>query len=74
MMDRRIADDALIFNTYDGKPYRPNTISRAWTNLAIKAGVKTIRFHDARHAHATLLLKQGIHPKIVNAKDIPALQ
>ena len=24
-----------------------------------------IRLHDARHTHASLMLKQGVHPKIV---------
>ncbi len=26
---------------------------------------KGIRLHDARHSHASLMLKQGVHPKIV---------
>ncbi len=26
------------------------------------------RFHDLRHSHATQLLKQGIHPKIVSER------
>ena len=36
--------------------------------IADKAGVKIIRFHDARHTHASLLLKQGIHPKVVQER------
>ena len=31
-------------------------------------GVKVIRFHDARHTHASLWLKLGIHPKIVQER------
>ncbi|URJ67494.1 tyrosine-type recombinase/integrase [Paenibacillus polymyxa] len=27
-----------------------------------------MRFHDLRHTHATLLLKAGIHPKIVQER------
>jgi integrase len=28
-------------------------------------GSPRVRFHDLRHAHATLLLVKGVHPKIV---------
>lgn len=35
---------------------------------AAKAGVKAIRLHDARHTHASLMLKQGIHPKVVQER------
>ena len=31
-------------------------------------GLKGIRLHDARHSHASLMLKQGIHPKIVQER------
>jgi integrase len=27
-----------------------------------------IRFHDLRHCHATLLLQQGVHPKVVQER------
>jgi integrase len=36
--------------------------------LAERAGVKVIRLHDARHTHASLMLKAGIHPKIVQER------
>lgn len=36
--------------------------------LAARAGLKVIRFHDARHSHASLMLKQGTHPKIVQER------
>ncbi|MFO7773513.1 MAG: site-specific integrase [Dehalococcoidia bacterium] len=60
--------DDLVFSTPEGKPLRPNTITRAWSTLATRAGVKTIRLHDARHTHASLMLKQGVHPKIVQER------
>lgn len=63
-----IKEDSLVFSTPEGTPLRPNTVSRAWTILAARCGVKVIRFHDARHTHASLLLKQGIHPKIVQER------
>ena len=32
------------------------------------AGVKEIKFHDLRHTHATILLKQGVNPKIISER------
>jgi integrase len=61
-------DNDLVFSTPEGKPIRPNTITRAWTTLAARCGLKVIRFHDARHTHASLMLKQGVHPKIVQER------
>lgn len=68
MLGISLTDDALVFSTPEGEPLRPNTISRAWTMLAARAHVKVIRLHDARHTHASLMLKQGIHPKIVQER------
>ena len=61
-------DGDLIFGTIDGNPLRPDTVTRAWTTLAAQAGLKVIRLHDARHTHASIMLKQGIHPKIVQER------
>lgn len=67
MLGVTLQDSDLVFSTL-GKPLRPNTVTRAWGMLATKAGVKVIRLHDARHTHASLMLKQGIHPKIVQER------
>jgi integrase len=68
MVGKPLTGDDLVFAHVDGKPLRPNTISRAWTALAARCGLKVIRFHDARHTHASLMLKKGIHPKIVQER------
>lgn len=60
-------EEDLVFNN-SGKPLRPNTVTYAWERIAARAGVKVIRLHDARHTHASLMLKQGIHPKIVQER------
>ena len=60
--------EAQVFCGPAGQPMRPNTVSRAWQLGCKKAGVKVIRLHDARHTHATLLLKQGVHPKVVQER------
>jgi integrase len=67
MLDVPLKDSDLVFSNL-GKPLRPNTVTRAWGMLAVKAGGKVIRLHDARHTHASLMLKQGIHPKVVQER------
>lgn len=63
-----LTDNALVFSTLEGTPLHPNTVTCAWATMAARAGVKVIRFHDARHTHASLMLKQGIHLKIVQER------
>ena len=57
-----------VFSRLDGSPMLPDTVSQAWRKLARQTGFRGIRLHDARHNHASLLLKQGVHPKIVQER------
>ena len=63
-----LTDDNLVFSQYDGKPLLPDSITQAWRKLARRVGLRDIRLHDARHTHASLMLKQGIHPKVVQER------
>jgi integrase len=63
-----LSDDDLVFSHYDGSPLLPNSITHAWIKLVRRCGLHGIRLHDARHTHASLLLKQGVHPKIVQER------
>ncbi|WP_234879576.1 MULTISPECIES: site-specific integrase [Bacillus cereus group] len=47
---------------------RFRSLTQLWKKLIKKSEVPDIRFHDLRHTHATLMLKQGIHPKIVSER------
>ncbi len=60
-------DDDLVFSHLT-KPLRPNMVSRARIMLAARYGLKVIRLHDTRHTHASLILKQGVHFKIVQER------
>lgn len=62
------ANDRLVFCKWDGTPLIPYTVSQAWRRLTRGLGIQDVRFHDLRHTHATLMLKQGIHPKIVQER------
>jgi len=65
---RPLSQDDLMFCHLDGSPIRPDNVSRAFSRIARKTGISGVRFHDLRHTHATLMLKQGIHPKIVQER------
>lgn len=62
------ADGDLVFSHPDGKPLDPGVVSHTFAKVLRKAKLPHIRFHDLRHTHATLLLKVGIHPKIVSER------
>jgi len=68
MLGTRLEESDLVFSQLDGRPLLPDTISHAWAKLIQRVGLKNIRLHDARHSHASLMLKQGIHPKIVQER------
>lgn len=61
-------DHDLVMCLQNGKPLVHRTVDNHWYALLEKAALPKIRFHDIRHTHATLLLKQGVHPKIVSER------
>ena len=63
-----LRDSDLVFGKSDGSPIRPDTITRAWSDLAKKCGISASRLHDARHSHASIMLKAGVHPRIVQER------
>ncbi|MFC1965219.1 tyrosine-type recombinase/integrase [Chloroflexota bacterium] len=67
LLGKPVADSDLVFSTL-GKHLLPNTVTHAWSKLVNHIGLKAIRLHDARHTHASIMLKQGIHPKIVQER------
>jgi integrase len=59
-------DEGLVFATEVGTPLEPSNIDRrSFKPLLKKAGLPDIRFHDLRHTCATVLLSQGVNPKLV---------
>lgn len=58
----------LVFTSALGTPLEPGTIARTWARVLATAGVGHVRWHDLRHAHATLMLSAGVHPKVVSER------
>ena len=63
-----LSDSDLVFSHYNSLPLLPNSVTHAWIKLVRRCGLHGIRLHDARHTHTSLLLKQGVHPRIVQER------
>ncbi len=61
-------DNDLVCCNPDGKPFNPGTFSHQFKNLLEENNLPLIRFHDLRHSHASLLVKQGVQPKIISER------
>jgi len=44
---------------------RSNVVRRSFKKLLARAGLPSIRFHDLRHSHATLMLASGANVKVL---------
>ena len=61
-------DNGLVFPGPMGKALDPATLTRNFEKLAQRAGKRHVRLHDLRHFHASLLLKAGVHLKVVQER------
>ncbi len=59
-------DENLVFPNEWGKPMHPTRVNRALNRSIKAAGItRHIRVQDLRHTAASLALRNGIHPKVV---------
>ena len=63
-----VSGESLVFTHSNGSPLTPNVVSHAFRKLVRRLGFEGVRLHDMRHTHATIMLAQGIHPKIVSER------
>ena len=63
-----LIEDDFVFARPDGTPLNPNAVTLAFKRIIRVAGLNHIRVHDLRHTHATLILKSGVHPKVVSER------
>ena len=52
--------DDGVFLRQDGSPWHPETVSRTFGRLVIRAALPRIRFHDLRHTHVAHLISANI--------------
>ena len=55
----------LVFTTARGTPIHPRNDYRAFQQLVVRAGLRRVRLHDLRHTSASMLLSQGVAPRVV---------
>lgn len=58
-------DSGLVFANRRGDPTQARRVIEQFHEALRSAGLRRIRFHDLRHSCATLLLVQGISPRVV---------
>ncbi|WP_337100493.1 tyrosine-type recombinase/integrase [Paenibacillus sp. YIM B09110] len=58
----------MVTQTKFGCPVSPYYFESRWLDMLRKSGLPKIRFHDLRHTHASLLLQQNVHPKLVSER------
>jgi len=62
------ASDDLVFVKADGTSMHPDIFSQLFDRTVAKIDAPAISLHDLRHTHATLLLKAGVHVKVVSER------
>jgi len=68
LLQENYKDENFVCAWDDGRPLDPMYVAKKFPKLIKKYDFSPIRFHDLRHTHATLLLQQGVHPKIVSER------
>ena len=63
-----INEEKWVFTDGDGKPIHPHAVYEAFVRIVHNAGIPAIRFHDLRHTHGSLLIKDGIPVNVVSER------
>jgi integrase len=58
----------LVFPRADGTPWPPDQVSTLFRQLVRGTALEWANLHTLRHTHATELLREGIHPKVVSER------
>ena len=62
---RHWQDRGFVFTSSIGTPFEPRNVTRQFKALLTAAKLPDMRLHDLRHSCATLLLAQGVNPRVV---------
>jgi integrase len=62
------SQDGYVFTDLEGGPVRPRNLTKEFTRIVKRAGVRQVSLHSLRHTHASQLLKDGVHVKVVSER------
>ncbi|MEI6805748.1 MAG: site-specific integrase [Myxococcaceae bacterium] len=68
IFDEGLSSEWIFCDTKGGAVRKSNFRENSFLRAVERAKVPMIRFHDMRHTAATILLSQGIHPKVVQER------
>ena len=61
-------DDLVFSHAQSGRSWSPDEFTRAVPKYAELAGLGHVRLHDLRHTPASIMLKAGVHLKVVQER------
>lgn len=61
-------DEQWVFTNVDGEVIHPHALYQTFGRIVRNTDVPTIRFHDLRHTHGSLLTKDGVPIKVVSER------
>jgi integrase len=62
------SDTGYVFTREDGTSVHRDRFSKLFARSIREGGLRRIPLKNLRHTHATMLLKAGVHPKVVQER------
>ena len=64
--NRKRNGNGVLMRDKEGETVTPNAINKRLRKHLSELGLPRVRFHDLRHSYATIMMRNGINPKIVS--------
>jgi integrase len=61
-------DTNLVVSQPNGEGFKPDSFTQKFKRFLKRHGLRHLRVHDLRHENATLMLKAGVNPKVMQKR------
>lgn len=68
LLKESYVDNNLVICTNNGNYFSPTKLNHGFQRLLKNNNLPPVRFHDLRHTHASLLISQDVHPKLISER------